>query len=119
MKRKILFRGKRIEDNQWVYGDLTQNPCSAIFENRGHRGENNVIPETVGQFTGLKDKNGKMIFEGDRLHYGDPAQKYTVEFVNFGFHVIPDLIEKHVLSLYSWIDSAVVAGNIYDKEADK
>jgi uncharacterized phage protein (TIGR01671 family) len=65
MKRKILFRGKRIDNGEWVYGDLTQNPNVAIFENRGHCGENDVIPETVGQFTGLIDKIGKLVFEGD------------------------------------------------------
>lgn len=62
--REIKFRGKRLDNGEWVLGDLHLNtPYPHIHFGFGNRAK--IDPDTIGQFTGLLDKNGKEIYEGD------------------------------------------------------
>ena len=76
--REILFRGRQFDSNTWIEGYLVEDVIIAkgsldVDEDYiGVNGEwSSVILDTVGQFTGLLDKNGKKIFENDRviMHY--------------------------------------------------
>ena len=70
--REILFRGKTVCDGDWVYGGITWNPSKKEVFIHTEWDEGKVIPETVGQYTGLCDKNGTKIFAGDivKTKYG-------------------------------------------------
>ena len=114
--REILFRGKRTDNGTWAYGYLF-----CIWE-RAYLcwGTTNSVPnmkevlhETVGQYTGLRDKNGRKIFEGDIVKmraYGVGYHCTSVYFRDGKFAV--DGTQYHFKNICS--NSVEVIGNIYD-----
>lgn len=92
--REILFRGKCIDNGEWVYGCLDLDPdlkrasiCGFDYYTDPEDGPQRaefcvpVIPETVGQYTGLTDKNGTKIFEGDIVQFERFSYKYNGKIV--------------------------------------
>lgn len=128
LQREILFRGKHEPDGSWVWGDLFHGRDGEIYID--HHGLQMMMPykvmvETVGQYTGLHDKNGVKIFEGDIVRIeGNPdtfeaGVNYIalIAFLDGGFCAIDGTVDNHAFRRYalSRMDFDLeVIGTIYD-----
>jgi uncharacterized phage protein (TIGR01671 family) len=121
--REILFRGKRIDNGEWVEGCLTRYSQEMsyitvdLIENEVYQ----VHTETVGQYTGLLDKNGKRIFEGDVHGFGDCTFEikhgtYTDEMTgeeSYGWHTYDSRVGTgcNLGESETWVN---IIGNIHE-----
>ena len=130
--REIKFRGKRTDNGEWVYGyyfidlrdiedGLTWREIPQIQQRYGdHFNYFDVDPSTVGQFTGLKDKNGVEIWEHDIFTYPNPVCRGVVRFGEYEFgeydtyikgcgFYLESIESPGILEDYGWVIS-----NIHD-----
>ncbi len=112
--REILCRGKSEDTLQWVEGWYYKTYCKTGIQERGHFKYINCLPETIGQYTGLTDKNGRKIFEGDigrgvdglfLVRWSEGKSAFVMNFYDYPCEEL--YLEE------MWDDSEVI-GNIHD-----
>ena len=133
--REILFRGKRTDNGEWVEGFFAKSGDKTfiIIDNDiavGYVTMKEVIPETVGQYTGLTDSNGKKVFEDDILRFTDKFSDYSwigkIVFGNphcqysWGYNIVFVKGAKPNTDILLWFDMeetgaySEIIGNIHD-----
>lgn len=120
MNREILFKAKRKDNCEWIEGNYVYEEYSKKhyitkqLENTHQLIE--VIPETISQYTGLNDKNGVKIFEGDILQGID--LKFIVKWNKnvMGFGLYSKELEQYLYSNVTDFILYEVIGNIFDEE---
>jgi uncharacterized phage protein (TIGR01671 family) len=120
MKREIIFRGKRIDNGEWVEGYLSYSEqCDRYYIGVSEL-MHPVNPETAGQYTGLKDKKGVKIFEGDLLRVcKNKNGLLKVEFVNEyvgGWVLTHKSTDQHLSLGARKTNDIEIIGNIHDNK---
>lgn len=115
--RDIKFKGKRLDNGEWMYGDLTHLVDGVYISNDNGNNMAQVYPDTVGQYTGLKDKEGKEIYEGDVVEVALFLYVMVWSEVFSAFRLRKDVTEYGITPCLEveLCPYAVVKGNIHDK----
>ena len=115
--RTIKFRGESILTDEWLYGDLVHSADNKRFgilvNDKGSYDECEVAPETVGQFTGLYDCDGKEIYEGDILDFNGLTVEVRLVRGVFTFLVNGELDEELCGDCRTDLFAKVI-GNVYE-----
>ena len=118
MNREIKFRGKRLDNGEWVYGDLLHLVDGVYISNDNGNNMAQVDPDTVCQFTGCKDKSGKEVYEGDVVEVASFLYKIAWSETYGAFRLRED--DPKGGTTYSLVADlcwyAVVKGNIHDRQ---
>ena len=117
--REILFRGKRVDNGEWVYGDLTHSVYkigdTCVGKYGSEIGMHQVYQYTVGQFTGQTDKNGEKIFEGDIVKAVNMGKLTVISYQSGSFGLCREDTYYADLGEYEKRQIQVI-GNIYDDQ---